>query len=109
LYAMLFRAAPAAPRVARPPYTTLFRSPNSPFKLCDRLSAHELPKSWPQRPLPRALHRSPHQGTHHDTGVREKEPIYRTASAEIRDRKSTRLNSSHVSSSYAVFGLKKKN
>src|SRR5699024_1825662 len=28
---------------------------------------------------------------------------------ELRDRKSTRLNSSHVSSSYAVFCLKKKN
>src|SRR5699024_11310378 len=28
---------------------------------------------------------------------------------EIRDRKSTRLNSSHVSISYAVFCLKKKN
>src|SRR5215510_16472460 len=29
--------------------------------------------------------------------------------AEARDRKSTRLNSSHVASSYAVFCLKKKN
>src|SRR3712207_7731182 len=30
------------------------------------------------------------------------------ASAEIRDRKSTRLNSSHANISYAVFCLKKK-
>src|SRR5699024_11806925 len=29
--------------------------------------------------------------------------------AKLRDRKSTRLNSSHVSTSYAVFCLKKKN
>src|SRR5438477_7264543 len=29
--------------------------------------------------------------------------------ANVRDRKSTRLNSSHMSSSYAVFCLKKKN
>src|SRR5699024_12791876 len=29
--------------------------------------------------------------------------------SEVRDRKSTRLNSSHVSISYAVFCLKKKN
>src|SRR5699024_12883691 len=29
--------------------------------------------------------------------------------ADLRDRKSTRLNSSHVSISYAVFCLKKKN
>src|SRR5699024_6156308 len=32
-----------------------------------------------------------------------------TNEAEIQDRKSTRLNSSHVSISYAVFCLKKKN
>src|SRR5690242_21005923 len=31
------------------------------------------------------------------------------AGARIRDRKSTRLNSSHMSISYAVFCLKKKN
>src|SRR5207249_5241580 len=30
-------------------------------------------------------------------------------SVAVRDRKSTRLNSSHVSTSYAVFCLKKKN
>src|SRR5437868_12365830 len=33
----------------------------------------------------------------------------RTSSPSLRDRKSTRLNSSHVSISYAVFCLKKKN
>src|SRR6266852_7477617 len=32
----------------------------------------------------------------------------RAARRQSRDRKSTRLNSSHGSSSYAVFGLKKK-
>src|SRR5690606_39892412 len=32
----------------------------------------------------------------------------RTAANQIRDRKSTRLNSSHVKISYAVFCLKKK-
>src|SRR5207249_6420368 len=36
-----------------------------------------------------------------------KEPT--AAVSEVRDRKSTRLNSSHVSISYAVFCLKKKN
>src|SRR5690625_7028664 len=39
---------------------------------------------------------------HQDQG----RPIYRTAN---QDRKSTRLNSSHVAISYAVFCLKKKN
>src|SRR5690625_6541921 len=33
---------------------------------------------------------------------------HRTRSAWLRDRKSTRLNSSHVASSYAVFCLKQK-
>src|SRR5438067_10598542 len=35
--------------------------------------------------------------------------IASSASKQWRDRKSTRLNSSHVSTSYAVFCLKKKN
>src|SRR5438477_9846218 len=34
---------------------------------------------------------------------------HRRVAAELRDRKSTRLNSSHMSTSYAVFCLKKKN
>src|SRR5207249_9202155 len=34
--------------------------------------------------------------------------VYRRHSTCLRDRKSTRLNSSHVSTSYAVFCLKKK-
>src|SRR5690554_7246597 len=34
--------------------------------------------------------------------------LMKTAAVELRDRKSTRLNSSHVRSSYAVFCLKKK-
>src|SRR5690625_201499 len=34
--------------------------------------------------------------------------LYVTASQRLRDRKSTRLNSSHVAISYAVFCLKKK-
>src|SRR3712207_8959080 len=36
------------------------------------------------------------------------ERSYRGAREEIRDRKSTRLNSSHANISYAVFCLKKK-
>src|SRR5207249_6968683 len=43
-------------------------------------------------------------------GVREQfdTPLYRRHCRRIADRKSTRLNSSHVSISYAVFCLKKK-
>src|SRR5439155_16632928 len=36
-------------------------------------------------------------------------PSYSTAGPAVDDRKSTRLNSSHVAISYAVFCLKKKN
>src|SRR5439155_4043767 len=48
-------------------------------------------------------HRSP-LSCDHRTGC----PGRRSRSAYNRDRKSTRLNSSHVASSYAVFCLKKK-
>src|SRR5699024_11387586 len=43
-------------------------------------------------------------GHHQGTGL----PDGRDDPREVRDRKSTRLNSSHVSISYAVFCLKKK-
>src|SRR3712207_7795237 len=36
-------------------------------------------------------------------------PLKNTAAAVLKDRKSTRLNSSHANISYAVFCLKKKN
>src|SRR6266513_4589854 len=39
----------------------------------------------------------------------EKRAIWDVVGQALRDRKSTRLNSSHVSISYAVFCLKKKN
>src|SRR5262245_62626457 len=79
------------PRSTLFPYTTLFRSvrfrvgiPRVPFE--SRRSAHR--KS---RMLDSAMARLP------------KQPANR-----IRDRKSTRLNSSHLGISYAVFCLKKK-
>src|SRR2546427_4565534 len=77
------------PRSTLFPYTTLFRSPRRavwPFGGLDRL--HVLPRihqAAGQRP-----HRIRQEGQHH------------------RDRKSTRLNSSHSQISYAVFCLKKK-
>src|SRR5438067_5422793 len=72
------------PRSTLFPYTTLFRSPTSrpPRKGCSSRSTNGAP--WTCRSLPPS-----------------------TASPR-RDRKSTRLNSSHVSISYAVFCLKKK-
>src|SRR5690349_24203517 len=85
------------PRSTLFPYTTLFRSReghgrNLRHHLArlgtrrDPLAHHDRPNSPEHRPL-RAGDRYHHR----------------------RDRKSTRLNSSHVEISYAVFCLKKKN
>src|SRR5690349_22268962 len=75
------------PRSTLFPYTTLFRSPVD------------------QRRRRRQQHHDrrldqPRQGRGH--------PVGRQAVGRLRDRKSTRLNSSHVEISYAVFCLKKK-
>src|SRR2546426_4310301 len=77
------------PRSTLFPYTTLFRSPAA--AACTTIMARGYAK----------LRRSAHEGdgrhaVHCRSGVRE-------------DRKSTRLNSSHLVISYAVFCLKKKN
>src|SRR5437868_7993023 len=74
------------PRSTLFPYTTLFRSTES----CRA----------PQRCVSRECRRGHRR---HGQGHRDRAPRSRT-----RDRKSTRLNSSHVSISYAVFCLKKK-
>src|SRR5690242_20904155 len=73
------------------PYTTLFRS--------------SLAEATPPRDSVRASHcrRHPHSpllGEIHEHAAND--------AADAEDRKSTRLNSSHMSISYAVFCLKKK-
>src|SRR3712207_6875254 len=76
------------PRSTLFPYTTLFRS--------QRLDGDEvvrLASTAPERLLPRY----PVAGT-----------VSERVLTEARDRKSTRLNSSHANISYAVFCLKKK-
>src|SRR2546430_8414510 len=84
------------PRSTLFPYTTLFRSPVGPhgdrradLDPADVAVAHV-------RPDPRAVHEA--EGDHGRAG---REGL-------ARDRKSTRLNSSHSQISYAVFCLKKK-
>src|SRR5690606_40773002 len=74
------------------PYTTLFRSIVDPQGRHAGLQGRE-----PQARL----------GQH----VEKEEDLHeeRRAPHELQDRKSTRLNSSHVKISYAVFCLKKKN
>src|SRR2546426_5574369 len=73
------------PRSTLFPYTTLFRS--RPAEPLDR-------PPRPSRGLPLTAHRREVPDSLRDPG---------------RDRKSTRLNSSHLVISYAVFCLKKKN
>src|SRR5207249_12264113 len=83
------------PRSTLFPYTTLFRS-----RTFSELSAAALAKrSTPA--LKRRLAVPPAE----NAGARLQSTPCRTSR---RDRKSTRLNSSHVSISYAVFCLKKK-
>src|SRR2546430_9447323 len=82
------------PRSTLFPYTTLFRSPQ--FVAAD----HLLSLGLSDHALVQLLH---------DRGAQQQsQRVVAQAQAE-KDRKSTRLNSSHSQISYAVFCLKKKN
>src|SRR5205809_7894743 len=80
-----FLLIPRPPRSTLFPYTTLFRS------------------------LPSALHALDPPRRHRHEGRDARQEIVREQHVTARDRKSTRLNSSHGYISYAVFCLKKKN
>src|SRR5690554_7184560 len=90
------------PRSTLFPYTTLFRSGPGEAAVDERPTG-ELARSdeqvWPERPLAGLFDDDPEgpQRLHHQVRV-----------TRVQDRKSTRLNSSHVRISYAVFCLKKK-
>src|SRR2546430_5003360 len=88
------------PRSTLFPYTTLFRSEFESHVLRAVVAKHSRRLQRSQTQLKFHLHRS--AGVH--------VPIKRCDSAgkARRDRKSTRLNSSHSQISYAVFCLKKK-
>src|SRR5207302_3158711 len=86
LFSLIHRPPPTSTLF---PYTTLFRS--RPIRPAD-----EQPVCRPARRPPAPDER----GFRHD---RHRRPV-----PAARDRKSTRLNSSHVKISYAVFCLKKK-
>src|SRR2546426_3101052 len=85
------------PRSTLFPYTTLFRSHSAtkPTRSWQALGRGE------EETRPTAESRWRH--LHHGRGVRAP-----TGVPPVRDRKSTRLNSSHLVISYAVFCLKKK-
>src|SRR5207302_10186926 len=108
LFLSFFFRFPRPPRSTLFPYTTLFRSSLS--QRCERDvpgypcqdRAHQLvPAGAPDRDANRAAVRP---------GEARSKPLRRAESIAPRfaDRKSTRLNSSHVKISYAVFCLKKK-
>src|SRR5207253_10601558 len=100
VYLLFFFLLPPPPRSTLFPYTTLFRSPFAssspgsrrvPAVFCSRApSASARPRFGAQESAP---HRS----------------VRIAFFPAVLDRKSTRLNSSHVAISYAVFCLKKKN
>src|SRR5205814_9654487 len=91
---LFFSLIPPPPTSTLFPYTTLFRSPISPL-------ARQLPLS------PQVCH-----GAFSSTMTSEKPSPSVSGYQELlkvnSDRKSTRLNSSHLGISYAVFCLKKK-
>src|SRR3712207_7465829 len=89
--------------IRRPPRSTLF-----PYTTLFRSLAHD-PRRAPAR---RLTHGYPDQvGLLRDAGLAwgMAKRLVRGRLQQRRDRKSTRLNSSHANISYAVFCLKKKN
>src|SRR5205814_5353002 len=106
---LLLRRPRRPPRPTLFPYTTLFRSSGCGD---ERPRTHEEP--WPDAHRKAAdVAREQEQDDRHR---QEREPaLERRIAGELleekreEDRKSTRLNSSHLGISYAVFCLKKKN
>src|SRR2546426_2826230 len=84
------------PRSTLFPYTTLFRSPEQRAQQGDRRAARQ------------HLQGGAHVGTGLGVVALAVHGAERPGRARRRDRKSTRLNSSHLVISYAVFCLKKK-
>src|SRR5690606_40985731 len=100
---------PSFPLLPRPPcptlfpYTTLFRSRPPPQAPARRAPAPAVPgQGWP------AARGGDRRSSPGAAGARLPGTSGPAALPVSRDRKSTRLNSSHVKISYAVFCLKKK-
>src|SRR3712207_7067142 len=90
------------PRSTLFPYTTLFRSRRRAVATLDETITEG--ERQPPRPAER-VGESAKKTTRHQLGREQR----LSGSGRRRDRKSTRLNSSHANISYAVFCLKKKN
>src|SRR5437868_13011281 len=99
-----FTTIPRPPRPTLFPYTMLFRSRPDPC-----LSARAGPQKGRARPAAECGEsRQPECQEHGKRGIAGSVGYDGGKQLKGRDRKSTRLNSCHVSISYAVFCLKKK-
>src|SRR3712207_8442601 len=93
--------------IRRPPRSTLF-----PYTTLFRSEAHVVRATrGERREVVRA--REQRRARVQDAAIEREAPVERALALEragrgARDRKSTRLNSSHANTSYAVFCLKKK-
>src|SRR5699024_12021303 len=107
-FRVFFSLLPLCPVSTLCPYTTLFRSVQG---FVVRQFVHEgqlIKKGDPVYLID--ISKSTRNGIVTDNHRRDIEnQLVRVDNIISRDRKSTRLNSSHVSISYAVFCLKKKN
>src|SRR3712207_8463130 len=93
------------PRSTLFPYTTLFRSPELEAGINTEQNGDHIYDVWTHN-LKALQHSADRQWPLH---VRLAAMLHDIAKPETRDRKSTRLNSSHANISYAVFCLIKKN
>src|SRR5690606_41638646 len=103
LLPLLCATLPRPPTSTLFPYTTLFRSDRAPPRLRDLHLRLDRPAERCDERASR--HRQPAVV---DAGRVPDRRGRRGAAEDALDRKSTRLNSSHVKISYAVFCLKKK-
>src|SRR5690606_41534679 len=96
--------SPPPPRSTLCPYTTLFRSNGGLRRICRAAGTAHCRRSG-------AFGFADGAGGTQDRDVTNKKTAHSAARGRFFavDRKSTRLNSSHVKISYAVFCLKKKN
>src|SRR5262245_65156682 len=90
---------PLPPRSTLFPYTTLFRSPSIKADYLSAMARRDASTVWTFQP----------KGDIQINGDTASVLCDLTITSTLQDRKSTRLNSSHLGISYAVFCLKKKN
>src|SRR3712207_8328056 len=92
------------PRSTLFPYTTLFRSLEQGQGVAVALGQDPVADT----DVERAGHRGVEEGLGVAVGQAAEDELREPRQEELADRKSTRLNSSHAHTSYAVFCLKKK-